>query len=147
MAHSNVASCVLSIVGSFSNGLDVFKKLREKRHRKKKPKKNDPAEGEETRLSRSLRRGQEDIGREYQNNIFAVGDHFAIGDGMMRRYSRKLMSLTNRQSSYCSNILGGDPSQAEHRLGRHNRLFRKQRQEQRSTRLPISYGNLRKISS
>ena len=88
MAHSNVASCVLSIVGSFSNGLDVFKKLREKRRKKKKPKKNDPVEGEELRLSRSLRRGQEDIGREYQNNIFAAGDHFAIGDGTMRRCSR-----------------------------------------------------------
>jgi hypothetical protein len=81
MAHSNVASCVLSIVGSFSNGLDVFKKLREKRQRRKKPKKSDVVDGEEMRLSRSLRRGQEDIGREYQNNVFAVGDHFAIGDG------------------------------------------------------------------
>ena len=81
MAHSNVASCVLSIVGSFSNGLDVFKKLKEKRARRKKPKKSDVVDGEEMRLSRSLRRGLEDIGREYQNNFFTVGDQFAVGDG------------------------------------------------------------------
>lgn len=99
MAHSNVASCVLSIVGSFSNGLDVFKKLREKRQRKRKAKKSDVVDGEEMRLSRSLRRGQEDIGREYQNNVFAVGDHFAIGDG--RRVDMILLShfLTRRQRS------------------------------------------------
>ena len=83
MAHSNVSSCVLSIVGSFSSGLDVFKKLRDKRKRKKKSSKRDlRMEQEETRLSRSLRQGPEDIGREYARSVCRVGEGFAVGDGM-----------------------------------------------------------------
>lgn len=123
MAHANVAGCVLSIVGSFSNGLDVFKKMREKRLRKKKPKKNDPTDGEEMRLSRSLRQGQEDIGREYQNNVFAAGDRFAIGDGTLDRVLL-LCCHTDTAGSHRSNVSGRDPAEAEYRPGWHNRLFR-----------------------
>ena len=87
MAHTNVSSCVLSIVGSFSSGLDVLKKLREKRkrrHSSRRRKCDARAEEEEMKLSRSLRQGPEDIGREYANSLYAVGDGFAIGDGMTR---------------------------------------------------------------
>lgn len=82
MAYTNVSSCVLSIVASFSSGLDVFKKLGEKKRKRRRFKKTDNVEEQETRLSRSLRQGPEDIGREYQKNVHAVGDDFAIGDGM-----------------------------------------------------------------
>ena len=68
-------------MGSFSNGLDVFKKLRERKQRRKWSRKNENADPEEVRLTRSLRQGQEDIGREYQNSVYAAGDQFAIGDG------------------------------------------------------------------
>lgn len=89
MAHTNVSSCVLSIVGSFSSGLDVFKKLSDKRkrrrghHRRRNGSKkcDERAEEEELRLSKSLRQGPEDIGREYARSVYAVGDGFAIGDG------------------------------------------------------------------
>jgi hypothetical protein len=112
MAHSNVASCVLSIVGSFSNGLDVFKKLKEKRARRRKSKKTDPVDGEEVRLSRSLRRGQEDIGREYQNNVFTVGDQFAVGDGKDTLTLIMSESCTNPVYSYCPDIVGRDLAEA-----------------------------------
>ncbi|KAK3720662.1 hypothetical protein LTR37_003712 [Vermiconidia calcicola] len=82
MAHSNVASCVLSIVGSFANGLDVFKKLRDKRRRKRRPKKADNVEEQELRLSRSLRQGPEDIGREYQRSLYAAGYDYEMGDAI-----------------------------------------------------------------
>lgn len=94
MAQTNVSSCVLSIVASFSSGLDVFKKLREKRKRKRSSSRSGhgkrkgrqcdakAVEEEEARLSRSLRQGPEDIGREYAQSVYAVGDGFAIGDGM-----------------------------------------------------------------
>lgn len=91
MAQTNVSSCVLSIVGSFSSGLDVFKKLREKRERKhsyRRRRCDERAEEEELKLSRSLRQGPEDIGREYAKSVYAVGDGFAIGDGRLDVVSR-----------------------------------------------------------
>ncbi len=83
MAYTNVASCVISIVGSFSNGLDVFKKLREERRRRKRSKKVDIVDEEELRLSKSLRQGPEDIAREYQRSVCAAGQDFEVGDGRL----------------------------------------------------------------
>lgn len=91
MANTNVSNSVLSILGSFSSGLDVFKRLREKRRRKhsgrghgrrKRGNGKVDAEEEEMRLSRSLRQGPEDIGREYARSVYAVGEGFGVGDGM-----------------------------------------------------------------
>ena len=83
MPDSSVSSCVLNILGSFSSSLGLYKKLREKRRRKRRSKKGDSCEEEELRLSKSLRQGPEDISQEYQRSIYAVGDQFAIGDGML----------------------------------------------------------------
>ncbi|KAK4556359.1 hypothetical protein LTR86_006503 [Recurvomyces mirabilis] len=82
MAHTNVSSCVLSIIASFSSGLDVFKKLHDKRKRKKRSSSKIPAQlnDEEVRLVRSLRRGPEDIGREYLLRSQRSGEYFAVGD-------------------------------------------------------------------
>lgn len=82
MACTNVASCVISIVGSFSNGADVFRRLRDKRRRRKRNKRADELDEKELRLSRSLRQGPEDIGREYQRNVYGAGADFEVGDGM-----------------------------------------------------------------
>lgn len=82
MAQTNVSSCVISIIASFTSGLDVFKKFRESRKsRKRRSKKNASVDDEELRLARSLRQGPEDIGREYQRSIQTAGDQFAHGDG------------------------------------------------------------------
>lgn len=85
MAHVNVSSSVLTIIASFSNGLDVLKKLRRSRKKsgakRSKPsaKRNDE---DARRLSRSLRRGPEDIGREYQaGSMHCDGERYAVGDG------------------------------------------------------------------
>jgi len=83
MAHSNVSSCVLAIIASFTGCTDVFKQLREKRKRKKRSKSNAQLDDDEISLSRSLRNGPEAIGREYQRNVQAAGDHFAVGDGVL----------------------------------------------------------------
>lgn len=91
MAQTNVSSCVISIIASYTSGLDVFKKFRESRKsRKRRSKKNASVDDEELRLARSLRQGPEDIGREYQRSIQFAGDQFAHGDGR----SGSLASLT-----------------------------------------------------
>lgn len=82
MPDSNVSSCVLNILGSFSSSLGLYKKLSEKRRKLKRRKKHDKAEEEqEQRLARSLRQGSEDISQEYHKDVHTVGDPFAIGDG------------------------------------------------------------------
>lgn len=83
MAHTSVSSCVLSIIASFSSGLNVIKRLREKQKRKHKRKASGD---EELRLSRSLRKGPEDIGWEYQTFSQRMGDQYAVGDGMPSIY-------------------------------------------------------------
>lgn len=89
MAQTNVSNCIFSIIGSFTSGLDVFKRFRELRDSDRKIRKNKnsskreaEAEEQELQLARSLRRGPEDIGREYQRNVQCVGDEYAMGDGM-----------------------------------------------------------------
>jgi len=95
MAHTNVSSCVLSIVASYSSGLDVFKQLRERRRRKRRSKSSPKLDDEELRLARSLRQGPEDIGREYQKSVQAVGDYFAVGDGRPAScFSRSFLAYT-----------------------------------------------------
>jgi hypothetical protein len=103
MAHTNVSSCVLSIVASFSSGLDVFKQLREKRRQKRRSKNVNKLDEEEVSLTRSLRQGPEDIGREYQRNIQAAGDQFAVGDGQLASHD-KMHNLLTTLSSYRSDF-------------------------------------------
>ena len=95
MAHREqrdtpVGDSVLAIVGAFTNGLDVFKRLRERRRRRKstkKPHRATPAQiepsGDELQLSNSLRQNPVDIQRHYETNYAAVGEKFAQGDGTM----------------------------------------------------------------
>ncbi len=88
MAYANVASCVMSIVCSFSNGVQVCNKLHEKRRQTKRSKRDVKTYEEEVRLIKSLRQGPEDIGREYQRNVCAAGKGFEIGDGIYELHSR-----------------------------------------------------------
>ena len=83
MAHANVSNGVLTIIASFSNGLGVLKKLRRSRktgsQQSKRKKRNDE---DALRLSRSLRTGPEEIGREYQaGSMLCDGELYAMGDG------------------------------------------------------------------
>ena len=65
-------SCVVSLITAFTSGLDVLKKLRERRRDKRKTRRSRPStalqekSGDELRLSRSLRRGPVDIQNEYE---------------------------------------------------------------------------------
>lgn len=83
MAHANVSNGVLTIIASFSNGLDVLRKLRQSN--KKSPKRTKAAKRNDEvalQLSRSLRHGPEEIGREYQaGSMRCDSERYAMGDG------------------------------------------------------------------
>ena len=95
MSHMNVSSCVISIVGAFADSLDVIKRMREKRGRRKHAKaRQQTTDEEEHHLTRSLCQGPEDIDREYQRNLYAMGEQFAVGDGMVYINARVHKALT-----------------------------------------------------
>lgn len=123
MAHTNVSNGVLTIIASFSNGLDVLKKLRRSRktstQRSKKQKHNDE---NALRLSRSLRNGPEEIGREYQSGSMRCDSElYAVGDGKPGRWNIRLSWLM--WCSYCADFAGRDSTQIEHRSGWHNHFL------------------------
>ena len=100
MPDANVSSCVLGILGSFTNSLGLHKKLREKRLQKRRFRKDKKAEHEELQLSRSLRQGPEDIQREYHKSYLTAGDQFEIGDG---RILAKVLTAVTLANPKCSN--------------------------------------------
>jgi hypothetical protein len=75
MPAQSTDGCVLALISSFLNGLDVFKKL------KKKKKKNDNGDDDESKLTRSLQKGPIDIRQEYNRNYSLQGERFRAGDG------------------------------------------------------------------
>lgn len=86
MASRDVQGCVYSIVTAFTSGLDVLKKLREKRKQKKSRTKSDKEKelrrmSDELELHNSLSRGPIDISREYERSVGYSGGQFARGDG------------------------------------------------------------------
>ena len=101
MPDSSVSSCVLNILSSFSNSLDLVTKLRENRCKRRMIKRrNRDVELEEERLSKSLKRGPDEIGREYQKNVFAAGPQFDIGDGMRPAQVTIKIGSSNTSSSH-----------------------------------------------
>lgn len=88
MPDSTVSSCVLNILGSFSNSLSLYKKLRQQKLNSNKKRwctrRKAPAAAvdENVRLLKSLRSGTEHISYEYQRSVSTFGDAFAVGDGI-----------------------------------------------------------------
>lgn len=107
MAHANVSNSVLTIIASFSNGLDVLKKLRRSDKKGTRPSKTAKRNDENALcLSRSLRHGPEEIGREYQaGSVRCDSEQYAMGDGKpsilpLKKHSRLMWH------SYRSNLPG-----------------------------------------
>ncbi|ORY15823.1 hypothetical protein BCR34DRAFT_584767 [Clohesyomyces aquaticus] len=83
--EAEVSSCVSNLIHAFTDGLNIFKRLRERRRKRKNRKKEaqpDPAVSAEMQLSNSLRRGPEEIEASYRNHYSKVGDQFAKGDAI-----------------------------------------------------------------
>jgi hypothetical protein len=92
MAHANVSNGVLTIIASFSNGLDVLKKLRRSRKTSSQQSRRKKRDDEDAlRLSHSLRNGPEEIGREYQaGSMRCDSELYAMGDGKLDRRALRL---------------------------------------------------------
>lgn len=79
----DVSNCVSNLIHAFTDGLNIFKRLRERRRKRKSRKKSEKAEkdeGAELLLSNSLRRGPKDIQERYERCYGEKGERFAKGD-------------------------------------------------------------------
>jgi hypothetical protein len=79
----DVSNCVSNLIHAFTDGLNIFKKLRERRRKRKSKKareKEGKDEGAELQLSNSLRRGPKDIQDKYERCYGEKGEKFARGD-------------------------------------------------------------------
>jgi hypothetical protein len=82
--EAEVSNCVSNLIQAFSNGLNIFKRLRERRKKRKARKENqstDAAHTDELQLSKSLRRGPEELAEKYDACYSQTGHSFAKGDG------------------------------------------------------------------
>jgi hypothetical protein len=69
-------SSVFALIGAFTSGLDVLKKLKKKRRKSTETK----VEDDEIRLRRSLQKGPIDLHQEYNQNYTRYGDRYREGD-------------------------------------------------------------------
>lgn len=82
-SEADVSGCVARLIHAFTDGLNIFRRVRERR-RKKKAKKNrekaDKEDGGEVQLSKSLRRGPKELQARYAKCYGQKGESFAKGD-------------------------------------------------------------------
>jgi hypothetical protein len=84
--EAEVTNCVSNLIHAFTNGLNVFKRLREKRRKRKARKETQPidaASRDEAQLSKSLKRGPQELAEKYDACYSQTGLSFAKGDGKL----------------------------------------------------------------
>jgi hypothetical protein len=84
--EADVSHCVSNLIHAFSNGLNIFKRLRERRRKRKARKDNkatDAAVSDEVQLSKSLKRGPQELAETYDACYSHTGHKFAKGDGTL----------------------------------------------------------------
>lgn len=84
--EAEVSSCVAGIIEAFTNGFNIFKRLRERRKKRKSSRKDsdtsDATSSAEHQLSKSLRRGPIEVAEKYVECYqSSIGARFAKGDG------------------------------------------------------------------
>lgn len=83
--EGDVTKCVHNLIEAFTNGLDIFKRLRERRRKHKARKQSqapEPINSAELQLSNSLRQGPQDLAERYEEcySQAGMGHRFAKGD-------------------------------------------------------------------
>lgn len=110
--EGDVSHCVHNLIEAFTNGLNIFKRLRERR-RKHKARKEiqapEPINSAELQLSNSLRRGPQDLAERYEEcyGQKGMGSRFAKGDCKFKFCFHAIGVLTvtsNRSCISCRNL-------------------------------------------
>lgn len=86
----DVSNCVTNLIHAFTDGLNVFKRLRERRKKSKSKAKEREAEtpsGAELQLSNSLRKGPVELRAKYERCYSEKGEGFSKGDGKSLDYT------------------------------------------------------------
>jgi hypothetical protein len=106
----DVSNCVNNLIEAFTNGLNIFKRLRERRRKHKARKQTQTPEvvsSAELQLSNSLRRGPQDLAEKYEEcyGQKGMGHRFAKGDCKLTsdriHCSPTLTTSSNRTCDSC----------------------------------------------
>jgi hypothetical protein len=73
---------VSTLLGAFSSGLAIIKRLRRRRHEDGWPTTDPSVKREEVRLAKSLKRNRTDVQTVYTRDLTKFGSRFAEGDCM-----------------------------------------------------------------
>lgn len=107
---AEVSHCVSNLIQAFTNGLNIFKRLRERRRKRKARKENqviDATTSAELQLSKSLRKGPDELAEKYAECYHSgMGPRFAKGDCEFTNltYTFIWMRFINRACSNCTCI-------------------------------------------
>jgi hypothetical protein len=84
--EAEVTHCVSNLIQAFADGINIFRKLRERRRKRKARKDSqavDAAISDELQLSKSLKRGPQELADKYDACYTQTGQSFAKGDGKL----------------------------------------------------------------
>ncbi|CBX98019.1 hypothetical protein LEMA_P094280.1 [Plenodomus lingam JN3] len=118
---AKVSSCIMEIIHAFQNGLNIFKRLRERR-KKRRPRKGsqapDPTTSAELQLSKSLRRGPEELTETYAQCYYSgMGPQFAKGDSIAHAsLAETLIKLNTGLVGIIATFLNRDLKNSKSRL-------------------------------
>jgi hypothetical protein len=117
--EAEVTNCVSNLIHAFTNGLNVFKRLREKRRKRKARKETQPidaASRDEAQLSKSLKRGPQELAEKYDACYSQTGLSFAKGDGKLHLELNEIRVIVlNILNSNRPRLSGRNTHEAEYR--------------------------------
>ncbi|KAF1929078.1 uncharacterized protein M421DRAFT_420304 [Didymella exigua CBS 183.55] len=98
--EGDVSHCVHNLIEAFTNGLNIFKRLRERRTKHKARKEiqaPEPINSAELQLSNSLRRGPQDLSERYEDcyGQRGMGSRFAKGDSIAHASLAEILMRLN----------------------------------------------------
>jgi hypothetical protein len=122
--EAEVTNCVSNLIHAFTNGLHVFKRLREKRRKRKARKDTQPIDAatkDEAQLSKSLKRGPQELAEKYDACYSQTGLSFAKGDGKLHlELNEVYVTVLNVLNSNRPCLFGRNTHEVKHRPCCHN---------------------------